>query len=159
VKQTLPCAEKNCKGKMTLIKNKNNLLSYRCLEKPAEHNFRYNITQKKWERIIVKTKLIVYYNKNPCEEIPIVRSNSGNEIEKIFYPVQESENISNLTEIKGIGSKRAEELERAGVKTVSDLAKLPPKHLAEKTGISIAQISNWIIEANKLTERAIKITS
>ena len=55
-----------------------------------------------------------------------------------------------MTEIKGIGPQRALELELAGVKTISDLAKRSPKHLAEKTGIPITQISKWIIEANKL---------
>ena len=59
--------------------------------------------------------------------------------------------VSKLTEIKGIGANRAYELKLAGVKTVADLAKRSPKHLAEKTGIPITQISKWIIEANKLT--------
>jgi predicted flap endonuclease-1-like 5' DNA nuclease len=57
---------------------------------------------------------------------------------------------SDLKEIPGIGSKRALELEMAGVKTIADLAKRSPKHLAEKTGIPISQISKWIVEANKL---------
>jgi len=145
---------------MTLIENYNNLLGYSCLEKPDEHNFRYNITQKKWERIIIKTKLVLHYNQNPCEESLIETSNFVDEIEKtLLDTVQESESISNLTEIMGIGSKRAEELELAGVKTVSDLAKRSPKHLAEKTGIPITKISKWIIEANKLTKRTIKISS
>jgi replicative superfamily II helicase len=56
---------------------------------------------------------------------------------------------SDLTKIKGIGFKRAIELELAGVKNISDLAKRSPQHLAEKTGISISLISNWIIQANK----------
>ena len=160
VEQTLPCAEKNCNSQMTLIENNDNSLGYSCLEKPDEHNFRYNITQKKWEKIIIKTKLILHYNKNPCEEFLIVPSEVVNKTEKTpIDQVQEPENTSNLTEIKGIGSKRAEELEGAGVKTVSDLAKHSPKHLAEKTGIPIEQITNWIIEANKLTEKATKICS
>jgi len=59
---------------------------------------------------------------------------------------------SKLTELEGIGPKRAFELELAGVQTISDLAKRSPKHLAKKTGIPITQISKWIIEANKHTE-------
>ena len=73
-------------------------------------------------------------------------SSLDNDIEKLLGKE------SNLTEIEGIGPKRALELEIAGVKTVSDLAKRSPKHLAEKTGIPITQISKWIIEANKLTK-------
>jgi hypothetical protein len=56
---------------------------------------------------------------------------------------------SDLTKIKGIGFKRAIELELAGVKNISDLAKRSPQHLAEKTGIPISLISDWIIQANK----------
>ena len=73
-------------------------------------------------------------------------SSLENDIEKLLGKE------SNLTEIEGIGPKRALDLELAGVKTISDLAKRSPKHLAKKTGISITQISKWIIEANKLTK-------
>lgn len=75
----------------------------------------------------------------------------SNEINKLLgnyeTPVE-----SNLTEIKGIGPARALDLKIAGVTTIHDLAKRSPKHLAEKTGIPITQISKWIIEANKLTK-------
>ena len=57
-----------------------------------------------------------------------------------------------LTEIKGIGPKRAEELKAAGVKTVSDLAKRSAKNLSEKTGIPIKNISEWIVQANEMIE-------
>jgi predicted flap endonuclease-1-like 5' DNA nuclease len=101
-------------------------------------------------------KIILHYKEDPCEE-----PKSGNyEIDKtLIDPVQESETTSNLIEIKGIGSKRAKELEIAGVKTISDLAKCSSAHLSEKTGIPISQISNWIIESNKLTKRATIISA
>lgn len=57
-----------------------------------------------------------------------------------------------LTEIKGIGPKRAEELKAAGVKTVSDLAKRSAKNLSEKTGIPIKTVSRWIVQANEMIE-------
>ena len=60
--------------------------------------------------------------------------------------------LKDLTEIKGIGPKRAEELKAAGVKTVSDLAKRSAKNLSEKTGISIKNISKWIVQANEMIE-------
>ncbi len=146
---------------MVLIEDNNTFLSYRCLEKPEEHNFRYNINRKKWEKLIVKTKIVLNYNKNPCQESIVKTPNVTNDFEKNLLEgqFQRIVNISNLTEIKGIGSKRAEELELAGIKTVTDLAKRSPKHLSEKTRIPITQISNWIIEANKLTRRPIKICS
>jgi len=153
VVQTLPCAEKNCNSKMTLIENNENTLGYSCLTKPDEHNFRYNIVQKKWEKIVIRTKLILNYNKNPCEEFLIVPSNVVNEFKTSNVLAKESKKFSKLTEIKGIGPKRAKELENAGVKTVSELAKLSPKHIAEKTRIPIEKISNWIIEANKIVHK------
>ena len=83
---------------------------------------------------------------------PTTTSSLDYAIENLLSKDQKSETGSNLTEIKGIGTKRAIELEFAGVKTLSDLAKRSPKHLAKKTGIPITQISKWIIEANKLTK-------
>jgi Holliday junction resolvasome RuvABC DNA-binding subunit len=63
---------------------------------------------------------------------------------------RESKLLKNLTEIKGIGPKRAKELKAAGVNTVSELAKSSPKYLSEKTGISIKNISKWIVQANEM---------
>ena len=57
-----------------------------------------------------------------------------------------------LTEIKGIGHRRARELKAAGVRTVSDLAKRSAKNLSEKTGIPIKTISKWIVQANEMIE-------
>jgi MFS superfamily sulfate permease-like transporter len=74
---------------------------------------------------------------------------SSNEMDKLLGNYETSVE-SNLTEINGIGPKRAFDLKIAGVTTIHDLAKRSPKHLAEKTGIPITQISKWIIEANKL---------
>jgi hypothetical protein len=99
--------------------------------------------------------LIIYLAKRKFKPIssytPITRtSRLDHELKNILTKEQQLESDSNLTQIKGIGPKRAIELEIAGVKTISDLAKRSPQHLAEKTGIPITQVSNWIIEANKL---------
>ena len=75
------------------------------------------------------------------------------EIENLLSEDKKMTNVSNLTDIKGIGPNRAIDLELAGVKTISDLAKRSPQHLAEKTGIPISQISKWIVEANKLKNK------
>ena len=74
------------------------------------------------------------------------------EIEKMLTEKPKLDASSNLTQIKGIGTKSAIELELAGVTTIADLAKRSPQHLAEKTGIPITRISKWIVEANKLTK-------
>ena len=66
VKQTLPCAEKNCKSKMSITENNDNMLYYNCIEKHDEHIFRYNIVQKKWEKITFQSKIILHYKEDPC---------------------------------------------------------------------------------------------
>lgn len=96
---------------------------------------------------------LAYIYKRNTEQIPTYTKTTSSidyDIEKVLSEEIKTEADSNLTEIKGIGKKRAIELEIAGVKTISDLAKRSPQHLAEKTGIPITQISKWIIEANKL---------
>ena len=155
VKQELACAEKNCNNKMVLTENTGKLLYYNCQEKNNEHTFRYNIEQKKWEKIMIKTKLLLNYDNDPLEASPNNIPKLENKNNKT--PDQTTTRLDDLTEINGIGSKRAEELEIAGVKTVTDLAKRSPKHLAEKTGLPITQISTWIIEANKLKNTPNKI--
>ena len=72
------------------------------------------------------------------------------EVEELLNKDYNVNVVSELTKINGIGQKRASDLELAGVTTIADLAKRPPKHLSEKTGIPITQISSWIIEANKM---------
>jgi len=83
---------------------------------------------------------------------PKTTSRLVDEIEDLGGKYQKVETGHNLMEIKGVGPQKALELELAGVKTVADLAKRSPKHLAEKTGLPITQISKWIIEANKLSK-------
>jgi len=56
-----------------------------------------------------------------------------------------------LTAIRGIGPKRVEELNAAGVNTVLHLATTSAKDLAQKTGISEKTISRWIAQARKIT--------
>ena len=157
IQKTLPCAEKNCKCNMVLTENADNLLYYNCTENHNEHAFRYNIEQKKWEKIIIKTKLALHYTKDPIKENIENFSKTENKSNRTPDRNGAIPQILNLKEINGIGSKRAQELESAGIRTVADLAKRSPKHLAEKTGIPITRISTWIIEANNLTKTLDKI--
>ena len=127
-------------------------------EDNEQHKFRYNILNKKWEKISIQTKLVLHYNKNPFEKHLIKANKFLNPSEKVSNQVHITTSKSNLSEIRGVGSKRAKILELAGVKTATDLAKRSPKHLSEKTGISITHISKWIIEAYKLTKIPIRIS-
>ena len=52
---------------MSLVENAGNLLYYRCLEKFDEHTFRYNIEQKRWEKIVFSAKRIFNYTEDPLE--------------------------------------------------------------------------------------------
>jgi len=142
---------------MILTENNDKMLYYNCQQKHSDHTFRYDIDQKKWEKIIIKTKLILHYKKNPLDEpktptptIKAIKSTKPvNKLKKTIKPKTATKH-NNLKKIPGIGTKRAKELERAGVRTISDLAKRSPKNLAKKTGIPLSQISIWIIEANKI---------
>lgn len=57
---------------------------------------------------------------------------------------------SDLTQIKGVGPKRAEILARSGIKNISELAKSSVQVLSSKTQISEKFILNWIEQAKEL---------
>ena len=156
IKTTLPCAEKKCDSGMILTDNTGEILYYNCLKNHDTHVFRYNIPNKKWEKITIKSQIILHYKENPCPKYKIIDEEIGN---KSLNQIQKPESVSNLIEISGIGLKRAKELESVGIKSISDLAKCSPADLSEKTGISLVQISNWIIESNNLTKKAELITT
>jgi len=150
----LPCADKHCNHKMSLIKESENFLYYACTTKFDEHTFRYNIATERWEKVITRSKLLFGYNENPCKNKKIDPFDNLIKSEKIANQGQSRTRKSSLLEINGIGSKSAKKLEKAGVTTVTDLAKRSPKHLSEKTGVSLGTVCKWIIEANKITEQS-----
>jgi len=113
-----------------------------------QHEVDFKAYQEQYQSLIKKVNLRLSFNEN----FPKFVTPKDPEIENLLNDDIMTETASNLTEIKGIGPKRALELEIAGVRTIADLAKRSPQHLAEKTGISITQISKWIIEANKLKD-------
>lgn len=218
VAETLPCAEKNCSSKMSLIEDKDGILYYRCLEKHNAHYFRYDLTQKQWERLIVSRKLVLHFEHDPfCgetvdespKEAPVsddsefeesmvdefeveAPKTADLEIEKSVVdefeesliapveapvkiapeePVEESlleepiaadssevvEIASDLRKIKGIGTKYLNDLQEAGVHTVSDLAECSASDLSKKTGLAVSQLINWIVKAKTLTEDEVVI--
>lgn len=64
-------------------------------------------------------------------------------------PEKKSRGIS-LTELKGVGEKKAEELAAAGIKDVGDLLKCDPEKIAGKTSFSEDYIAKLKKEAGKL---------
>ena len=59
-----------------------------------------------------------------------------------------------LTEVKGIGEKRAEQLKALGVNSVKELANASAKDLAVKLKISPKITGKWIDNAKKLVEKS-----
>ena len=122
VQNILPCIDKNCTSKMILTENNDKLLYYNCQQKHNDHTFRYDIDQKKWEKIIIKTKLILHYKNNPLNEpktpTPTLKTIQNtkpvNRLKKTTKQKIETKH-NNLIKIPGIGTKRAKELENAGV--------------------------------------------
>jgi len=59
-----------------------------------------------------------------------------------------------LTEVKGIGEKRAEQLKTLGINSIEDLAQASAKDLAAKLKISPKITGRWIENAKKLAEKS-----
>ncbi len=57
----------------------------------------------------------------------------------------------NLTEIKGIGVKRAEWLKKIGINSIEDLANSSAETLSTEMGCSSRLVSNWIEEAKRIS--------
>ncbi|UCF45447.1 MAG: hypothetical protein JSW44_02095 [Candidatus Bathyarchaeota archaeon] len=55
-----------------------------------------------------------------------------------------------LTQVKGIGEKRATQLKALGINSVEDLAKASAKTIAKKLQISLKITKKWIASAKKL---------
>jgi len=58
-----------------------------------------------------------------------------------------------LTEIKGIGAKRAEQLKALGITNIEDLANSSAEDLASKLKVSQKITKRWIEDAKKLLEK------
>ncbi|MDI6904272.1 MAG: helix-hairpin-helix domain-containing protein [Candidatus Bathyarchaeia archaeon] len=58
-----------------------------------------------------------------------------------------------LTEVKGIGEKRAEQLKTLGINSAEDLAKASAKDLAVKLKVSPKITERWIKNAKEIVEK------
>ncbi len=59
-----------------------------------------------------------------------------------------------ITEVKGIGPKRAEKLRALGISTAQDLAKTTATTLAAKTGLSPKITRKWVRDSKRLIREA-----
>ena len=62
--------------------------------------------------------------------------------------------IMELTEVKGIGEKRKEQLKALGIRSVEDLAKASAEDLAQKLKISPKITGKWIENAKNLSGKS-----
>jgi len=74
--------------------------------------------------------------------------------EKVETVVEVAPQKMELTKVKGIGEKRAEQLKALGISSVEDLAKASIEDLAEKLKISPKITGRWIENAKKLVEKS-----
>jgi hypothetical protein len=125
---------------MTLTDKTDNLLYYNCITNHDEHTFRYNIEQKKWEKIIIKTKIILHYKENPCDQPQT--SVTKNIVEINQKPSNDLAKINNTGKTKK-GLKKAKKPEQAGIKEPSDSTQTT---IAEQTETEKT-------EANKLSKK------
>lgn len=73
---------------------------------------------------------------------------------KVTEVIEVSKPKIELTEVKGIGAKRAEQLKSLGISSVEDLAKASAKELATKLKISPKITGKWIEDAKRLIEKS-----
>ncbi|HVP93269.1 MAG TPA: helix-hairpin-helix domain-containing protein [Acidobacteriota bacterium] len=62
--------------------------------------------------------------------------------------------VSGLTEVKGIGEKRKQQLNTLGINSINDLAMTSADELAQKLKISPKITGKWIENAKKLLEKS-----
>jgi len=74
--------------------------------------------------------------------------------EKVEIVAETAPTKVELTEVKGIGEKRSEQLKALGISNVEDLAKASAKDLAVKMKISPKITERWIENAKKLVEKS-----
>jgi len=88
------------------------------------------------------------------EAIPVPTAPTAVTGEKTETVMEAAPAVVALTEVKGIGEKRAEQLEALGVSILEDLAKASAEDLAAKLKISPKITRRWVGNAKKLVEKA-----
>lgn len=73
--------------------------------------------------------------------------------EDVIPIVQPQPSAAGLTEVKGIGEKRAAQLKALGINSIEDLAEASAKHLAAKLEISPKITKKWIENAKEIGQK------
>ncbi|KYK35989.1 MAG: ribosomal protein L13e [Theionarchaea archaeon] len=120
--------EFNVKTLEVLIEERQKQLEEEKVEKMEEK-------EKKKEKEKVKKKPKKKEEKKRKEKVEEKKEEKVKE-----KPVKKKEKAVQITEVKGVGKKRAEELNSVGISTVEDLLKADTEKLAEKTAFSAEYI-------------------
>ena len=72
---------------------------------------------------------------------------------KVMVTAAEEETVLELTSVKGIGPKRAEQLKSIGIQSAEELANKSSEELAEKLKVSAKIAEKWIKAAKKLVKK------
>jgi len=98
------------------------------------------------------------YSQRPkitrVESLPTPASTTPITITKEETATEATSAVAPLTEVKGIGERRAEQLKGLGINTIEDLAKASAKELASELKISPKTTEKWIGNAEKLAEKS-----
>ena len=88
----------------------------------------------------------------PTPSTPVVQEPAAQAVQETVE--QPTPTLKGLTEVKGIGEKRAEQLKAVGINSVEDLAKASADDLAAKLKVSPKITKVWIENAKKLAEKS-----
>jgi len=88
----------------------------------------------------------------PPPPTPAVQEPVAQDIQEIVE--KPAPTVKELTEVKGIGEKRADQLKNIGISNVEDLAKASADDLAAKLKVSPKITKVWIENAKKLVEKS-----
>ena len=123
----------------------------------AEISTRRFLKNVKVDRIDIGSEEIHIRDENRMKtvstmEITLARAQKKNETEDEEQKPTDKKHPGKLTDIKGIGTKIAEQLESAGINTISDLANSDLTKLSKHLQISEKRLSKWVDEAEKSTK-------
>lgn len=113
-----------------------------------------NATKEKLLKEAVKKKQMNISLKEARDTISSLKkkiSDLTREREKLKVRLKTFQREFNLSEIDGIGPKTIEKLKNAGIVRTSDLLKVAPEDIADKTGISPKLVTRWLEDAAKLS--------
>ncbi len=101
-----------------------------------------------------KTKTATIEAPPPIPQTPTQTQPITVKEEKVEPIVETAPSVTELTQVKGIGEKRANQLKALGISNVEDLARASADDLAGKLKISPKITGKWIDSAKQLLKKA-----